>query len=132
VKAAHGTVASCTPPVSASQPNDGTDPRVDSEQFLVLDSCHSTWLFDQASRRFARVLKSGEVHSAIATAWRDYDHIVLESSSGAFLVFLDSSSTRLIRSWRHIAHCEHCGGEPTAELSIAELRRALDANTAPR
>ncbi|MCU1489267.1 MAG: hypothetical protein JWM85_672 [Acidimicrobiaceae bacterium] len=118
--------------VSRSEQRKGPDQQIDDERFLVLDSCHSTWLFDQVLQCFARVLKAGGAHSSVATAWRQYDHLLVDSSSDAFLVFLDSSGTRVIRSWRHTARCEQCGGEPTAELPVAELRRALNANAVLR
>ncbi|MCU1495625.1 MAG: hypothetical protein JWO62_3389 [Acidimicrobiaceae bacterium] len=100
---------------------------VGAPEFVVLESCHSTWLFDPVEHRFCRVLKGPRVVSSVATQWRPYDHLVLHPDSDAFVVFLDSSGTRLLRSWRHTAHCDQCGGEVTAELSLEDLRRVARA-----
>lgn len=102
----------------------GTEPL---EDFLVLESCHSTWLFDTGDRRFCRVLKGPHIGSSVATDWRHYDRLVLHPDSDAFVVFLDASGTRLLRSWRHTSRCEQCGGNVTAELSLADLRRVARA-----
>lgn len=93
------------------------------EDFLVLESCHSTWLFDTKERRFCRVLKGPHIASSVATGWREYDRLVLHPDSDAFVVFLDASGTRVLRSWRHTSRCEQCGGNVTAELSLADLRK---------
>lgn len=97
------------------------------EDFLVLESCHSTWLFDTTERRFCRVLKGPYIESSVATGWRGYDRLVVHPDSDAFVVFLDASGTRLLRSWRHTSRCEQCGGNATAELSLADLRRVTRA-----
>jgi len=96
-------------------------------EFVVLESCHSTWLFDPEEHRFCRVLKGPRIGSSVATQWRHYDHLLLYPDSDAFVVFLDSSGTRLLRSWRHTAHCDQCGGDVTAGLSLADLRRVARA-----
>lgn len=100
---------------------------VDAPEFVVLESCHSTWMFDPEHHRFCRVLKGPLVSSSVATGWRPYHRLVLHPDSDAFVVFLDASGTRLLRSWRHTAHCDQCGGEVTAELSLADLRRVARA-----
>jgi hypothetical protein len=97
------------------------------EQFLVLESCHSTWLFDTTEHRFCRVLKGPRLDASVATEWRHYDRLVLHPNSDAFVVFLDASGTRLLRSWRHTARCEQCGGNVTAEMSLDDLRRVARA-----
>lgn len=98
----------------------------DHDRFLVLESCHSTWLFDEEAHRFCRVVK-GDLANAVSTEWRDYDRLVLHPDSDAFVVFLDQSGSRLLRSWRHTSHCERCGGEVTTEMSLSDLRRLVDA-----
>jgi hypothetical protein len=97
------------------------------DRFLALESCHSTWLFDLEDRRFCRVLKSSALPSAVATDWRPYDRIVVHPSSDAFVVFLDPTGTRLLRSWRHTPNCQRCGSEITEQLSLDELRRVTRA-----
>jgi len=95
---------------------------------LVLDSCHSTWVFDVPARRFRRVLKGLDVDPAIAaTDWRPYERLELAEGSEAFVVVLNSSGTRRIRSWRHVDGCGQCEGEQTVELSLEDLRRLMTA-----
>ncbi|MGH9044212.1 MAG: hypothetical protein ACRDVP_05150 [Acidimicrobiales bacterium] len=92
---------------------------------LVLESCHSTWLFDTDSMRFRRILKGLDMEARNAsTAWRPYFGLELDEHSESFVVMLNPEGTRLLRSWRHVDHCPQCGGETTAELSIDELRAA--------
>ncbi|MGO9910037.1 MAG: hypothetical protein ACLPQS_02570 [Acidimicrobiales bacterium] len=96
--------------------------------FLVLDSCHSTWLFDVAGRRFRRVLKGLDVDPSLAaTDWRPYERLELADGSEAFVVILNPAGTRRIRSWRHVDGCEQCEGERTSELSLEDLRRLSHA-----
>jgi hypothetical protein len=96
--------------------------------FLVLDSCHSTWLFDVSSKRFRRVLKGLDVDPALAaTDWRPYERLELAEGSEAFVVVLNAAGTRRIRSWRHVDGCEQCEGEQTTELSLEDLRRLSHA-----
>jgi hypothetical protein len=92
---------------------------------LVLESCHSTWLFDTTRMRFRRVLKGLNLDARNAsTAWRPYFGLELDPYSESFVVMLNAEGTRLLRSWRHVQHCPQCGGEATAELSLDELRAA--------
>jgi hypothetical protein len=97
------------------------------DRFLALESCHSTWLFDLEDHRFCRVLKNPALPTSVATDWRSYDRLVVHPSSDAFVVFLDESGTKLLRSWRHSSRCERCGGEVTTQLSLDELRRVTRA-----
>ena len=98
-----------------------------AEGFFVLESCHSTWLFDTAQHRFRRVLKGSLGDSSVSTEWRTYHRLVLHPDSDAFVVFLDASGTRLLRSWRHTAHCDQCGGDASGGLSLEDLRRVARA-----
>jgi hypothetical protein len=92
---------------------------------LVLESCHSTWLFDTDRMRFRRILKGLDLDARNAsTAWRPYFGLELDPVSESFVVLLNPEGTRLLRSWRHVNHCPQCGGEATAELSVDELRSA--------
>jgi hypothetical protein len=94
---------------------------------LILESCHSTWLFDPAKQRFRRVLKGLDLDARHgSTNWRDYYALEFDDSDG-FVVLLNALGTRLIRSWRHVEHCSHCGGDVTAELSAEELRVLVSA-----
>lgn len=93
------------------------------ENLLVLESCHSTWVFDTDNLRFRRILKGLDLdaHQA-STAWRPYFGLELDPMSESFVVLLNRDGTRLLRSWRHVDHCAQCGGEATAEFSVDELR----------
>jgi hypothetical protein len=92
---------------------------------LVLESCHSTWLFDTVRMRFRRILKGLDLDARQAsTAWRPYYGLEMDPMSESFVVLLNPEGTRLLRSWRHVERCPQCGGEATAELSVDELRSA--------
>ena len=92
---------------------------------LVLESCHSTWLFDTDRMRFRRVLKGLHLDNHPAsTGWRPYFGLDIDPVSESFVVLLNPEGTRLLRSWRHVEHCTQCGGEATGELSLDELRSA--------
>jgi hypothetical protein len=90
---------------------------------IVLESCHSTWVFDSEHMRFRRILKGLDLdaHQA-ATAWRPYFGIEMDPVSESFVVLLNQEGTRLLRSWRHVNHCTQCGGEATGEFSVNALR----------
>ena len=105
----------------------GTEGEPTSHGFLVLESYHSTWLFDTDNHRFRRVLKGSLGDAAVSTEWRAYHRLVLHPDSDAFVVFLDASGTRLLRSWRHTAHCDQCGGDASGGMSLEDLRRVARA-----
>ena len=92
------------------------------DPLFVLESCHSTWIFDTDRMRFRRVLKglTLDAHAA-TTAWRAYFGLEIDPISESFVVLLNPEGTRLLRSWRHVEHCPQCGGNQTAELSLDEL-----------
>ena len=93
---------------------------------LVLESCHSSWVFDTEAPRFRRILKGIEVNDhRVATEWRPYYGLVLSENSAAFTVLLNAEGTRMIRSWRHTPDCPECGRQVTAELSRADIEAAL-------
>jgi hypothetical protein len=99
--------------------------RVSDDSIFVLESCHSTWIFDTDKLRFRRILKglSLDAHAA-TTAWRQYFGLELDPISESFVVLLNAEGTRLLRSWRHVEHCPQCGGNQTGELSLDDLRGA--------
>lgn len=95
---------------------------------LVVDSCHSTWLFDASAKRFRRILKGLDVDPALAaTDWRPYERLELSEGSDAFIVVLNEAGTRRIRSWRHVDGCAQCEGERTSELSVEDILRLAHA-----
>jgi hypothetical protein len=93
---------------------------------LVFESCHSTWHFDTAQRRFRRILKGATVDGAsVASGWRQFYGLEVDPYSESFTVLLNPAGTRLLRSWRHTHDCAQCGGHATEELALGELRRAV-------
>jgi hypothetical protein len=97
----------------------------EDESLFVMESCHSTWIFDTERLRFRRILKGLAVDAhAATTAWRAYFGLEIDPISESFVVLLNPEGTRLLRSWRHVEHCPQCGGDQTAELSLEELRGA--------
>ena len=66
---------------------------------VILESCHSTWIFDTDRMRFRRILNDIEV--------------------------LKADRSRLIRTWRHTADCVQCGDHRTGELSLEDIRNAV-------
>jgi hypothetical protein len=95
------------------------------DSLFVLESCHSTWIFDTDRLRFRRILKglALDAHAA-TTSWRPYFGLEIDPVSESFVVLLNPEGSRLLRSWRHVEHCPQCGGNQTAELSLEELRSA--------
>jgi hypothetical protein len=93
---------------------------------MILESCHSTWIFDREQKQFCRILKGVEVADRLVTTeWRAYADLLLDPQGESFTVYLNAAHTRLIRSWRHRRDCDQCGGHETAELSIDDIRRAV-------
>lgn len=93
---------------------------------LVIESCHSTWIFDVERLRFRRILKGVEVsNTRPTTGWRPYESLELVPGSDGFVVVLNPEGTRMLRSWRHVGtRCESCG-ESTRELSLEDVRALL-------
>ena len=92
---------------------------------LVIESCHSTWLFDTDSQRFRRVLKGLDLEiEEASTGWRPYYGLEADPGSDSFMVIVDPSRSRAIRAWHHVTDCPHCAGDVTAELPLAERTTA--------
>ena len=95
---------------------------------FVLESCHSTWVFDPYRLQFCRILKGIEVACrSVSTEWRPYWQLELDPWAEGFTVYLNASRTRLIRSWRHTRDCAQCGGGETTELSLEDIQRVVHA-----
>ncbi len=95
------------------------------DPLFVLESCHSTWIFDTERLRFRRILKGLAIDTHTATtSWRPYFGLEIDPISESFVVLLNPEGTRLLRSWRHVDHCAQCGGDQTGELSLDDLRGA--------
>jgi hypothetical protein len=92
----------------------------------ILESCHSTWIFDTDRMRFRRILKGTEVGGQpVATGWRDYARLDAPANAETFTVFLNEAGSRMIRSWRHQAGCTQCGEHDTRAMSLQMVRNAI-------
>ncbi len=90
---------------------------------LIIESCHSSWVFEVERGRFSRILKEADVGSHfVETPWRPYYGLELDDDSESFVVVLNPEGTRLLRSWRHTGECSQCGGRATAELAVDEIK----------
>jgi hypothetical protein len=93
---------------------------------VVVESCHSIWVFDPDRMRFCRILKGIEVaHRRVITEWRPYSALEMDQPAETFTVYLNPARTRLIRSWRHGEDCAECGGRTTVELSLQDIRHSV-------
>ena len=87
----------------------------------VLESCHSTWLFDDENLMFCRVIKTDHSLSIAASEWTAFCQLEFEEGTDSFVVWLNEDGTRRLRSWRHLDHCDSCGGEATTELDLTAI-----------
>ena len=92
---------------------------------VIIESCHSTWIIDMEQQRFRRVVKDAHHHAGATTEWTPCYGVDIDPMSESFVVLLNPEGTRLLRSWRHVEHCAQCGGEATSELSLRDLRLAV-------
>lgn len=68
---------------------------------IILESCHSTWIFDTEHREFRRILKGMEVADRpVTTEWPSYSDLHLDPWTETFTVYLNATHTRQIQSWR--------------------------------
>lgn len=95
---------------------------------LVYESCHCTWVFDLQGKRFRRILRGvGAPAAPVTTGWRPFFGIE-QRDRGGFVVRLNPSGTRLLRSWRHTeGRCWACG----AEGSLPEPAAVASAGRVP-
>ena len=92
---------------------------------IILESCHSTWIFDREHEEFCRILKGVEVADRpVTTEWPYWD-LHVDPQTETFTVDLNAARTRQLRSWRHTRDCDQCGGHETAELSLEDIRRVV-------
>jgi hypothetical protein len=82
--------------------------RADMVGIQVLESCSSTWIFDEAAHRFRRVPRGAPVSLAVPARWAEYHRIELDESRSAFTVELDPHRTRLLRVSLHRHPCPRC------------------------
>jgi hypothetical protein len=92
-------------------------------ELQIIESCNSTWLFDDARMRFRRVPKGTSIDvPAPPEEWERYYSLELDTATGAFIVTLNEAGTRLLRSYQHGTPCEHCDANATAELSLEAVK----------
>ena len=84
--------------------------RPDMAGIRVLESCSSTWIFDEAAHRFRCVPRGTPVSLAVPARWTTYHRIELDESRSRFTVELDRDGTRLLRVALHRDPCVRCGG----------------------
>lgn len=93
---------------------------------IVLESCHSTWIFDSRQLRFCRILRGIQVrHRRISTEWRTYWDLEIDPDAPSFTVYLNEAKTRFIRSSGLSQDGVERGGYKTAELSLEDIDRAV-------
>ncbi len=103
-------------------------PTLDDERYEVVETCHSTWVVDTALRRFVRLPRGTQVGAAaleVGAPWTPYDSIVVDPVSGSFMVRLNASGSRILRSMLHRDPCPHCAADAPSSLTL-ELT-AIDA-----
>ena len=92
----------------------------------ILESCHSTWIFDRDHKQFCRILKGVEVADRpVTTEWRPYADLQLDPRTETFTVYLNARHTRQVRSWRHTRYRDHVVGTKATELSLDDIRRLV-------
>ncbi len=107
-------------------PDESSGAELRLQDFMIVESCHNTWVFDPVRMQFCRILKGIEVAGrSVSTAWRPYWQLELDPKTEAFSVYFNAARTRLIRSWRHTPNCGQCGGRETNDLSLRELPRIV-------
>jgi len=93
---------------------------------LTIDSCHSRWVFDTGRHRYRRVPQGPGLAMRLRDAeWHPYASLHLVPGTDAFVVVLNATGTRMLRSWRHReGRCLQCGALQTEELSAQDIALA--------
>jgi len=95
---------------------------------MIVESCHSTWIFDAERMRFRRVLKDVTVgFRPVATGWRPYSQLQFDPLGETFTVLLTPDGSRRIRTRHHAYPCRDCGNPATSEFSLEEIRDCVSA-----
>ncbi len=91
-----------------------------------IESCNSVWIFDTQTMEFKRRIRnlSGETED-VSTDWRPYFGLNVDESSKSFVVQLNESGTRLLKSFIHKDPCTRCSESNTTEISLEEINRVL-------
>jgi hypothetical protein len=103
--------------------------RVGGANLLVIESCNSTWLFDHDKSRFRRVPRGTPIDLPAPDAeWQRFWRLEVDPETDAFLVTLNESGSRLLRSFRHTPPCQECEPHGTVELSLEAIRQGPGAD----
>ena len=102
----------------------GAGTRLGSGNQLIIESCNSTWLFDHDKSRFRRVPRGTPLDLPAPDAeWQRFYRLEVDPDTDAFLVHLNESGSRLLRSFRHRPPCQQCEPHGTVELSLEAIRQ---------
>ncbi|MGH8998072.1 MAG: hypothetical protein ACRDY7_01620 [Acidimicrobiia bacterium] len=100
--------------MSAQMIEVGREMEVGGREVRVLESCHSTWLFDESGRSFRRIPRGLPITPD--GEWTPF-HLLDIDPSGSFSVSLNAEGTRWLRSRIHVEPCPQCDdGQRTTEL----------------
>jgi hypothetical protein len=93
----------------------------------VIESHHTTWVFDADRMRFTRLPKGADAHAPIPDSqWELYHGLELDPETGEFTVALNPARTQLLRSWRADATPASPELHRTAELHLDVIAAGRD------
>jgi hypothetical protein len=98
---------------------------------IVVEAPDSTWLFDAAAHCFRHVTKAPSSGDG-AEEWRSYDHLVIDDTAGIFLVFLNASGTRVLRSRGKVSQRDCLGDFGAVEAADGEASSIAEQSRSPR
>ncbi len=99
-----------------------TEVEISGRDVHVLESCHSTWVFDAGRGRFRRVPRGVDIWMPSEKEWHPYHRLEVDHTTGAFAIALNPDGTRMLRSWIHEEPCPHCEvQEVTREISLEPI-----------
>ncbi|MHB8188912.1 MAG: hypothetical protein ACYDHP_00495 [Ferrimicrobium sp.] len=101
----------------------------DSARLERIESCNSLWVFDTQAHRYLRLPRATVTDISLVSdsAWEAYENVTIDPIGGEFIVRLNASGSRLLRSQRHSTPCPNCDNEPVVDVT-RELR-AIGADT---
>lgn len=98
---------------------------------IALESPQSTWLFDEVRHCFRRATKA-PCRGDGSTQWRSYDHLVIDDTAGIFLVFLDATGTRVLRSRGQISQRTRLGSNRAVEVADGGVLTVTEQSSSSR
>ena len=113
-------------PSISDTPDRDSNEHLASRDVTVVESCHSTWVFDSRRKEYRRILKGIEsAQRTVSTAWRPFWSLALDPDDEGFTVYLNPSRSRLIRSWQHTKDCAQCRHRETDRMPHETLQGAI-------